>query len=755
MSLSSAATELARAPGVIGAIDIGGTKIAAGLVSRSGRLRASRTWPTAPERGFEAALTQMVAALREAQTEIGEEIIGIGIGSTGPVDPFRGTIGEVALLPGWRGAPIVARLAAEFGVNVALENDADAAALAEALWGVGRSAECLLYVTISTGIGVGIVRRGELYRGAAGAHPELGHMSLGASAPTKCYCGQSGCWESLASGSALEAWYAADAGVAGERVRAKEIFVRASAGDAVALHAVEREAHYLGLGLANLITSFCPDVIALGGGMMRDAAAFLPQASALAQRLASQVPAHRTRIELAQLGSDVGLAGAAALWLHRFTHRRRIASAEAEGNEIEPTLVRAFLENVPDAVYFKDRASRIIASSASNAAKLGCRDASELTGKSDFDLFAESHARRAFEDEQRIMRTGEPLLDKPEKETWPDGRVTWALTSKLPLRDARGTIIGTFGITKDVTKTKEMEMALEKARRELMDATRLAGMAEVATGVLHNVGNVLNSVNVSATVITDGLRYFKIESLAKLCVLLREHSADLGRFLVDDPRGQRVLEFLESLTQNFQEERVRLVREAAVLQQNVDHIKDIVAMQQAYATMVGVVEPLEPATLMEEALRMNSGALVRHEVEVVRDFHPVPPLLAERGKVLQILVNLIRNAKYACGERGHADKRLILRIEPGAAGRVRLVVQDNGIGIPSENLTRIFNHGFTTRKGGHGFGLHFSALAATEMRGALTVHSDGPNTGATFVLELPTAANDAAADRNVLPSAAE
>lgn len=161
-------------------------------------------------------------------------------------------------------------------------------------------------------------------------------------------------------------------------------------------------------------------------------------------------------------------------------------------------------------------------------------------------------------------------------------------------------------------------------------------------------------------------------------------------------------------------------------------------MQQAYATMIGVVEPLEPASLMEDALRMNADALARHEVQVVRDFKFTPPVLGERGKILQILINLIRNAKFACDEEAAAEKIVTLRIA-AEAGQVRLSVEDNGVGIPAENLTRIFAHGFTTRAHGHGFGLHSSANAAREMKGALTVFSAGPGRGATFTLQLPAA----------------
>ncbi|MEO6003532.1 MAG: ATP-binding protein [Opitutus sp.] len=407
---------------------------------------------------------------------------------------------------------------------------------------------------------------------------------------------------------------------------------------------------------------------------------------------------------------------------------------------LDRALVSAFLQSIPDHVYFKDLESRFIAVSTSQALTVGCASPAALLGRTDFDIFNADHAGRALEDEQRIIRTGQPMIGKLENETWPDGRVTWVLTSKLPLRNEEGEIIGTFGISKDVTREKQTEAALERAQRDLVDASRIAGMAEVATGVLHNVGNVLTSLNVSASVIAAGFKESKVESLAKIATMLREHSSDLGDFIANDPKGRRIPEFLESLAQHSIAERDRLLAEAESLQRNVDHIKEIVAMQQSYATMVSIIEPLDPVQLMEDSLRMNLGALARHAVTVVRDFKSTPLVLAEKAKVLQILVNLIRNAKYAADDGGRADKAITLRIESTDEGRVRLIVADNGVGIPAENLTRIFAHGFTTRVGGHGFGLHSSANAAKEMKGSLIVHSDGLGKGAAFTLELP--AND-------------
>jgi PAS domain S-box-containing protein len=403
---------------------------------------------------------------------------------------------------------------------------------------------------------------------------------------------------------------------------------------------------------------------------------------------------------------------------------------------LDRALVSAFLENIPDLVYFKDRESRFIAVSHSKARRHGLEPA-DLIGKTDGDFFSPTHAEWARVDEENIMATGTPVLGKLEKIAWPDGRVTWAVTSKLPLRDEGGEIIGTFGLTKDVTESKRLELELEKSQKELLGASRAAGMAEVATGVLHNVGNVLTSLNVSANTLATGLRDSKTGSLAKLAGLLREHTDDLGEFITADPKGRRVPEFIATLAEHFVAERERLLGEISSMQRNIDHIKEIVSMQQAYATMIGVTEPLDAAELLGDAIRMNAGALVRHEVGLVRDIDFVPPVVAERAKVLQILVNLIRNAKYACDEGGAAEKIITLRVKAAPANRVQISVVDNGVGIAPENLTRIFAHGFTTRKEGHGFGLHSSANAAKEMGGAVTVFSAGPGQGATFTLELP------------------
>ena len=236
--------------------------------------------------------------------------------------------------------------------------------------------------------------------------------------------------------------------------------------------------------------------------------------------------------------------------------------------------------------------------------------------------------------------------------------------------------------------------------------------------------------------------------------MLREHASDLGEFLTQDSKGRQLADYMERLAEHLSEEQASLLREMELIRGNVEHINDIVSVQQSYARLSGFTEEVEIVALIEDALRMNAGSLARNNIEIIRDFEPgIPPVTVEKHKVLQILVNLIRNAKLACEDSGRKDKQLTVALR-SAGAKVRAAFADNGVGIPRENLTRIFSHGFTTRKNGHGFGLHNSALAAKEMGGSLTAESDGPGCGATFILELPIRSSPGAAATSSAASAA-
>lgn len=319
----------------------------------------------------------------------------------------------------------------------------------------------------------------------------------------------------------------------------------------------------------------------------------------------------------------------------------------------------------------------------------------------------------------------------------PDGSRRTVLSSAQRLVGHSGQPLGALAVIEDISERRLAEQELERVHKLLLVASRDAGMAEVATNVLHNVGNVLNSVNVSASIVSDRIRKSKCVGLARVAALLSEHASDLTTFLTGSQGGHLPV-YLQELAADLIAERDAASAELAVLRGNVEHIKEIVAMQQSYARRGGVTEIVDIRTLVEDSLRMNEGAFSRHGVTLVRDFQEVPPISVDKHKVLQILVNVIRNAKYACDESGNAEKRVTVRVR-AVNGTMLIAVIDTGVGIPPENLERIFSHGFTTRKGGHGFGLHSCALAARDLGGSLQGESAGPGQGATFTLTLPLA----------------
>ena len=292
-------------------------------------------------------------------------------------------------------------------------------------------------------------------------------------------------------------------------------------------------------------------------------------------------------------------------------------------------------------------------------------------------------------------------------------------------------------------RREEAEEAVRRAReqqaaqRQMMETARHAGMAEIATNVLHNVGNVLNSVNVSAELVSDKVRDSEAAGLARAVKLLDEHAHELGHYLTQDARGKLLPAYLAQLAQALDDERRSITAELAALTKSVRHIKDIVATQQSYAGASSVVEPVHMRELLEDALRIDAGTAGHGALAVVQELDDVPALMLDKHRVLLTLVNLIGNARDAMQRVPRSDHRLTLCLRRLDDRALQVIVSDTGEGIAEENLTRIFAHGFTTKKDGHGFGLHSCVLAAKEMGGTLTAHSDGPGLGASFTLELP------------------
>jgi PAS domain S-box-containing protein len=323
-----------------------------------------------------------------------------------------------------------------------------------------------------------------------------------------------------------------------------------------------------------------------------------------------------------------------------------------------------------------------------------------------------------------------------------NGRTVWIREVGMVLME-KGKPVAMRGIFHDVTQHKLATEQLDKLNRQLIDNSRNAGMADVATGVLHNVGNVLNSVSVSATVVGDRLRRSKVANLCRATSMLREKNGHLAEFLTTDPKGRLLPDYFGTVAEQLAAEQADLITEMDSVGKHIEHIKEIVSMQQNYAKVSGVYEDLVPAELVEDALRLNVAAFERHHIDLVREFDDnVPKVRVDRHKFLQIFINLLRNAKHAMEDGAEESRRMVIRVGMAAPDRVKIVVSDNGIGIPPENLNKVFNHGFTTKKDGHGFGLHSGANAAKEMGGRLVAHSQGRGHGAEFTLELPAATRD-------------
>jgi PAS domain S-box-containing protein len=318
-----------------------------------------------------------------------------------------------------------------------------------------------------------------------------------------------------------------------------------------------------------------------------------------------------------------------------------------------------------------------------------------------------------------------------------DGRTVWLRERGVCVPDAEGKTVCVRGILLDITTSQEAADKLEELNKRMVETSRLAGMAEVASGVLHNVGNVLNSVNVSSTVICDAVRESKAPTLEKLGELLESKQDQLAEFLTTDTRGKAVPQFISQLAHALTRERQFILKEMAGLIKNIAHIKQVVMMQQSFARTGGGTEPLDVVEMIEDSLSVNDASLLRHGIQVTRDFDSVPMALADRNKVLQILINLIRNAKHAMTVTNHNEHKLHIVVKQIDDKKLRITFTDNGMGMSADTLKQLFSYGFTTRRDGHGFGLHSGANAAREMGGNLTATSEGPGKGATFTLELP------------------
>lgn len=397
---------------------------------------------------------------------------------------------------------------------------------------------------------------------------------------------------------------------------------------------------------------------------------------------------------------------------------------------------QSLLHYTADLIYFKDLNSVFTLCSDSLVERLTGSKQGVVVGKSDFDFFDIDCAEKFFEDEQEIIRTGEPLVGQEVEEIC-GGKSAWVFSTKIPLRDINGNITGTFGISRDISEQKENEVNLVQAHAHFVEASRRAGQAEIATNVIHNIGNVLTSIKVAlaqSESISSELASGKLDRVADL---IETHAED-SSFFEADQRGGHLPEYLRTIATAFSEDKRKLAKELSDCKRHLEHISNIVAQQQTHATGAGSMERVNVSELVADAIQMSSSSLARHNIRIQKNYPDEVFADTDKHQVLQIVVNLIRNAKHACQDSTNDPRCINIAVVANhAKQQLAISVQDNGIGISQENIDKLFNYGFTTRKQGSGFGLHSSMSIAKELGGSLVARSEGLNQGATFTLTLP------------------
>lgn len=413
--------------------------------------------------------------------------------------------------------------------------------------------------------------------------------------------------------------------------------------------------------------------------------------------------------------------------------RRRADDQRMQANEAA-NRVQAIMGAAPDAIFTVDPDGRIATFNQAARTLFGLSDAA-LTG----------HDTEALIPGYLQALKGEAILNATAAEVTAHRGDGTPFPADLSISEVTlGGATHHTAVLRDTTRRKQREAEVKRLNEQLVETGRQAGMAEIASGVLHNVGNVLTSVNVAATSLREQISSSKTSGLHKAVTIMNDHADDLPGFIAYDPKGQNLLNYLSRLASVLNQEHDILLDDVGGLIKHIEHIKEVIRSQQAFAKVQGLTQPIKVSELFNDALEVNATRLKKFSVVIDFQIDDDRTLSIDRHKALQILVNLVKNACDAMAGSTHAEtnekqRRLILSANRLGDEFVRLSISDTGGGIAPENLKKIFNHGFTTKPEGHGFGLHSSANTAQQMGGALTAQSEGIDMGATFYLDLPVA----------------
>lgn len=293
------------------------------------------------------------------------------------------------------------------------------------------------------------------------------------------------------------------------------------------------------------------------------------------------------------------------------------------------------------------------------------------------------------------------------------------------------------GVIFDINNRKESEIKIKQLNSALLTTARLAGMSEVATTILHNIRNLLNSINISLVTIKQNLIHLHYKKLSAVVDMMNNNLQQLNNFFINDPKGKLILPFLKKLVEILEKEYKINIEEVSLVERKLNHIKEIVDAQQSLSGVLGVSEKIVISELLDNSIEMAS--IRNPEIQLItKRTRQIKTITSDKSKLLQILTNLLRNAKEAVlDDVTNKEKKISILIKREDENNIRISIKDNGVGIPAENINKIFSFGFTTKTYGHGFGLHSSALSAKELGGSLNAQSSGINKGSEFTLVLP------------------
>jgi PAS domain S-box-containing protein len=397
-------------------------------------------------------------------------------------------------------------------------------------------------------------------------------------------------------------------------------------------------------------------------------------------------------------------------------------------------LLTLFFNNTPDNVYVKDASSAFLLASKATVKLLKAEKFEDIEGKTDYDFFPKELADIYFKDEQEIMRTGIPIFDK-EEPVYTDSvsEARWLSTSKIPLRDQNGKIIGILGSGRDISYRKHIQ---ETLRNKDIELAHQSGKAEVAADVLHNVGNVLNSVYVSSIEMVEILSKSSLLGLIKANDLLQSNRSNIVDFILNNPKGQALLDYYIKIGEELIAEKNRIENELSQQLNKINIIKEILDIQQSFTKSPSFFENLSVSGVINDSLLILQRAVLKNQITLVNNSAQDLTVFTNKARLTHVIINIVKNAIEAM--EGSARFNRVITIESKKdITSTYIIFSDKGEGIAKENLALIFNHGFTTKKEGRGFGLHACANSMTELKGKIFASSEGVGKGSVFTLVFP------------------